>query len=417
MLEGVAHVPASRALVFSEQGLSRESRRDAWSTMPSAETWSVEQSADALENALDRAVAAWTQTAGEINIALSGGADSRLLLPFVRRHVRHVRASTFGELRSLEVTVASRLCEATDTVHHVCDLGHSPSMSTDRLASFALETESLGDSAGPFYWRQWLDFLAAEGVPVMTGYLGGIGGRLLCWGVPRGKLLAGAELAREDVARHPVAEGKALMPFARDAFRADLGEGIGVRLASSYSSLPGEKVYERLRSLEVSQRQRRYIGWYPEVYERSVRTVHPFLSESVLDALARIPLNLERAAAQRVLARLLPNGGRFPDSNTGRRIAHAGRLDFWRDATLHNRYATRLTEFLGRPERLALSTFRRRIEAHRAHIVHELQHPNAALDELIDMPGAAAAVGDARIPPYLQMRLYNVARFTRWFYA
>jgi len=238
LLEGVAHVPASRALVFSEKGLSRESRRDAWSTMPSAETWSVEQSADALENALDRAVAAWTQTAGEINIALSGGADSRLLLPFVRRHVRHVRASTFGELRSLEFTVARRLCEATDTVHHVCDLGRSPSMSTDRLASFALETEWLGDSAGPFYWRQWLDFLAAERVSVVTGYLGGIGGRLLCWGVPRGKLLAGAELAREDVARHPVAEGKALIPFARDVFRADLGEGVGVRLASSYSSLP-----------------------------------------------------------------------------------------------------------------------------------------------------------------------------------
>jgi hypothetical protein len=290
-------------------------------------------------------------------------------------------------------------------------------MSRNRLASFALETESLGDSAAPFYWRQWLDFLAAEGVPVVTGYLGGIGGRLLCWGVPRGKLLSRAEVAREDVARHPFAEGKALMPFARDAFRADLREGVGVRLASSYSSLPGEKAYERLRSLEVSQRQRRYIGWYPELYERSVRTVHPFLSESVLDVLARIPPNFERAAVQRVLARMLPNVGRFPDSNTGRRIAHTGRLDFWRDAALHNRYATRLAEFLGTPEKLALSTFRRQIEAHRPHIVRELQHPNAVLDELIDMPSAAAAVTDARIPPYLQMRLYNLARFTRWLYA
>ena len=417
LLEGVTHLPASRALLFSPKGLSEEHRRDAWSTTPSAANWSVEQSADALEAALDRAVVGWTRNADEINVALSGGADSRLLLPFVRRHVGRVRASTFGEPRSLEVTVAKRVCEATDTVHHVCDLGLPESMSSDRLASFALETEWLGDSAAPFYWQRWLEFLGAQRVPVLTGYLGGIGGRLLCWGVPRGKLLSRAAVARDDLARHPFSEGKALIPFARDAFRADLREGVGARLATSYSSLPGERTYERLRALEVSQRQRRYIGWYPELYERSVRTVHPFLSRSVMDVLARIPPNFERAAVQSVLARTLPNVLRFPDSNTGRRIAHAGRLDFWSDAALHNRYATRLAEYLGRPERLAFSTFRRRIQAHRLQIARELEHPNAVLDELIDMPSAGAAVRDARIPPYLQMRLYNLARFTRWFYA
>jgi hypothetical protein len=36
---------------------------------------------------------------------------------------------------------------------------------------------------------------------------------------------------------------------------------------------------------------------------------------------------------------------------------------------------------------------------------------------MIDLPGAGGAVRDARVPPYLQMRLYNVARFIRWFYA
>jgi hypothetical protein len=181
--------------------------------------------------------------------------------------------------------------------------------------------------------------------------------------------------------------------------------------------LPGETACERLRALEVSQRQRRYIGWHPELYEKSVKTIHPFFSKSVLDVFARIPLNLERAAVQSVLARTLPNVLRFPDSNTGRQIAHTGRLDFWRDAALHNRYATRLAEFLGRPERLAFATFRRRIEAHRLLIVRELEQPNPALADVIDMPSAGAAVRDARMPPRLQMRLYNLARFTRWFYA
>jgi hypothetical protein len=139
----------------------------------------------------------------------------------------------------------------------------------------------------------------------------------------------------------------------------------------------------------------------------------------VLNVFARIPLDtlLGRAAVQVVLARTFPNALRFPDSNTGWRIAHTGRLDFWRDAALHNRYSRRLAGFLGWPERLALSTFRRRIHAHRLHIVRELQHPNPVLAALIDMPSASAAVSDSRIPPYLQMRLYNVARFTRWFYA
>jgi len=417
LLDGVAHVPASHALVFSPMGLSREPRRDAWSTMPAPVDWSVEQSADALEEALDRGVAAWTGTVDEINVALTGGTDSRLLLPFVRRRVDRVRASTFGDPGSLEVTVAKRLCEETGTAHHVCDLGLPGSMSSDHLARFALETEWLGDSVGPFYWHPWLEFLRAQRVPLLTGYLGGIAGRLLCWGVPRGRLFARAEAARDDLAGHPLREGKALMPFARDAFRADLGGGVGARLADVYSLLPGERACERLRALEISQRQRRYVGWYPELCEKAVRTVHPFLCESVLDVFARIPLDIERAAVQRVLTRALPNAARLPDSNTGRRIAHAGRVDFWRDAAVHNRYATRLAELLGRPERLAFATFRRRIDAHRLHIVRELEHANPVLDELIDMPGAAAAVGGARIPPRLQMRLYNVARFTRWFYA
>ena len=370
LLEGVTHVPALRALVFSPHGLSEEPRRDAWSAMPSPADWSVEQSADALEEALDSAVAGWTQNETEINIALTGGADSRLLLPFVRRHVGRVRASTFGDLSSLEVTVAQRLCEQTQTVHHLCDLGASDAMSSDQLASFALETEWVGDSVGPFYWRQWLAFLKAQRIPVLTGYLGGVGGRLLSWGIPPERLFSKAEAVRDDLARYPTDEGKALMPFAHDAFRMDFGDGVGARLASVYSSLPGDEACERLRTLELSQRQRRSTSWFPELYEKSVRTVHPFMTRSVLDVFARIPLKIERAAVQAVLARTLPGVLHLPDSNTGRRIAHRGRLDFWRDAAMHNRYTTRLAERLGRPDRLAFATFRRRIDgqpaSHRA---------------------------------------------------
>jgi hypothetical protein len=206
------------------------------------------------------------------------------------------------------------------------------------------------------------------------------------------------------------------MPFARDAFRADLADGVGARLASVYSELEGDQACQRVRALDLSQRQRRYIGWFPELCEKSVTTVHPLVSRSVLDVFARIPLNIEGASIQAVLARTLPRAVGLPDSNTGRRIAHRGRLDFWRDAVLHNRYVTPLAERLGRAE-LASGTFDRRIEGHRLHIAQELQHRNAVLADLIDMPGAAAAVRDARVPVRLQMRLYNVARFTRWFYA
>jgi hypothetical protein len=125
----------------------------------------------------------------------------------------------------------------------VCDLGPSESMSSDELASFALETEWFGDSAGPFYWQQWLELLKTQGVPVLTGYLGGIvgGSRLLSWGVPRGKLSSSAEVARDDVARHPFGEGRALIPFGKDAFQADLREGVGARLANLYCSLRENK--------------------------------------------------------------------------------------------------------------------------------------------------------------------------------
>ncbi len=422
LLAGVAHVPASHALVFAASGIERQERRDAWSAPVSEASWSLEDSADALDAALDRSVRVWSHGHERVDIALTGGVDSRLLLPCLRARVAHVQACTFGEPRSLEVLVARQLCAETGTAHDVCELRDDETLASDELASFAAETEWLGDSAGPFYWRRWLAFVSARGLPLASGYLGDVlgGHRLLSWGVPRGALEGPALAASDDLARHPASAGSTLIPFARTGFRDEIGHEVGERLADVYAHLPGERAYRRLLALDLSQRQRRYIGWFPEVCEEAVPVLSPYLSTDVMETVARMPFAslFNRAAVHVVLERRMPGAMRHVDANTGRRLVHATRWQACSDAMTHNRYTRRIAAWLGMPERLVLSTFQRLIRAQRDAIAAELETHQSMLAELIDLRTLAAAVRADRGPtPYQAMRVYNVATFVRRFQA
>jgi hypothetical protein len=422
MLDGVTHVPASRALLISEHGLTFEPRRDAWSSPPARANWTLEESADALEEALDSAVAAWTGAEARINIALTGGIDTRLLLTFANPRGPHLEASTFGEIESVEVKVARELCRLTDTAHGTCELSAGESVSSEELSRFAIETEWVSDAAGPFYWRRWLSFLAEREAPMVSGYVGDIlaGHRARLPGVPRRKFFLSALDARDDVAADAASQGRVFARFARDGSREDFSLQLGARMADAYTRLPGESVLERMIALHLSLRQRRYASWFSNVCDRAVPSLHPFLSRAVVDAFARMPLSsrFDRAAVHTLLRRRMPQALLLIDSNTGRRAVQASRWDWWRDAALHNPYSRRLAAFLGKPDRLVLSTFHALVRAHRLQIVEELERPNLALDELLDLRSISAAVRDGRgVALYPQMRLFNVAAFTRGFYG
>jgi asparagine synthetase B (glutamine-hydrolysing) len=335
LLEDVSLMPAGSVMTW-QGGIRAVEKYWQYRFQPDAGLEDEVLAADALECALEQAIARRIRGAASADVSLTGGLDSRSIAGLIRRLAPDlpIRTWTYGHDHAQDVRFAARIARAIGSRHTFLEL--SDRFVTDVYARGVWLTD--GTVAASFHPLRLIDALEGQRVVrVFNGYLGG------CWGRERVlpsslDALTGIEYERA-VRGCTLDQLRLVLPPAAFRRNAHLPREV---IRRTLSEAAAEDPISRALWAEHVQRQRRLIAHHLRLLELAGRVATPFADADVVDVRLRLPvrMGMDDRVYQAMSRRTLPRLARIP--RTGRGLPPGATAS----RTRLNWHATRFTQTL-----------------------------------------------------------------------
>ena len=271
---------------------------------------------------LDKAVARQSKHTSSLGILLSGGMDSRFILPYLHQHANQfpVKAFTWGDPACDDVIFARQAARTVGVEHHV--FGLSPDWLLHKAVDAVRLTDGMGNLVN-LHAIATLDREVQQANVIMKGFLGdamfGFAVRPVFWAtyLPEDEPLVHFQLHQDQgVISFTPEEQKR---FFTDEFQGSVGNAVmdeyiaGMRAADA-ESLADQRIY-----FDFRQRVPRMTIKGVEVVRSLAMARLPFADNDLVDFSLRLPpgIRLERNMVRHAFIQTFPKLAQIPITPSG----------------------------------------------------------------------------------------------------
>jgi asparagine synthetase B (glutamine-hydrolysing) len=275
----------------------------------------LDQAAEALGAAIERAVERALDPRLATVLPLSGGLDSRVLLGLARRRAALTTLS-YGHRHSWDLRFGARLARVAGTHHGAVRLGR------DYMARFGARGVFLTDGQAPlhaFHILSLNSWIAAQPSMVLSGFLGdALTGAHLAWVRP--EEASGDRVAARGLFERHYRVGFSDEELAQFLRRPLLREAQGAAYDAFLAAYQkGEGGYGSADRVDLELRQRRFTSYQLTTLGSAGLVRSPFADREVIDATLSLPIaaRLGQRAYRRYIISAFPDLARVPQTATG----------------------------------------------------------------------------------------------------
>ncbi|MCG3179198.1 MAG: hypothetical protein BIFFINMI_01531 [Phycisphaerae bacterium] len=356
--------------------------------------------------------------------ALSGGIDSRLALGLCRRLGRDTVAATWGSPHSDEFRCARGAARALGVRHLHCPVRGTGPVTPEQFEAFPWRTEFLGDPAGIFTTRAWMDFIRQQDRTVIDGFLGDT----LTYAAPPH---FGSTVDARQPAYAP--RSRALEePILIGAKSADLLRVFRPRMHDFFAAAPPRDAWglyrpepKRLRFYPAKPGGslgafRRWLSTHLHLWNYAAPTLCTFYTRDYCLFFSSLPRRylVYRRLIRKTLRHMFPALSQVREATAGRLPTPMGPGGIFVRERLRRLKQHEIIWRLFRPLRLMRwdSDYLGLMGQYRPIIVENLRAAAPILDEYVDVALAIQRIeAGAGLDVKLTIRLFNVAAFLRRF--
>jgi len=321
LLEAVKLMRQASILIITPQGMETHSYFD----FKFPNTYPQQSEEDYIHEyvaLLDKAVARQSKHTSSLGILLSGGMDSRFILPYLHQHANQfpIKAFTWGDPDCDDVIFARQAARTVGVEHHV--FGLSPDWLLHKAVDAVRLTDGMGNLVN-LHAIATLDREVQQANVIMKGFLGdamfGFAVRPVFWATyqPEVEPLVHFQLHQDQgVISFTPEEQKR---FFTEEFQGSIGNAVmdeyiaGMRAADA-ESLADQRIY-----FDFRQRVPRMTIKGVEVVRSLAMARLPFADNDLVDFSLRLPpgIRLERNMVRHAFIQTFPKLAQIPITPTG----------------------------------------------------------------------------------------------------